>query len=290
MSELIDCVDGLTAKDIIKSIAKTANGVPFYLQTIGAGGFCATYQTVYDFLTTKPSDAIAAAQNVMVCGLIDDGVWAKLDIFYLFAQTTNGASEALVNFVVPGTNDATLFNIPTFVALEGFTSNGTNQRINSPYNPTSHAINYAQDSATVGCYIRTNTAETKSDFGVIGGANRNVNLITRNAGDQMLIRLNDNQPLGIASTDSRGMWIATRTGANVRTVYRNKAVFYTDASASVGVPDSTFQFLALSTQDGYTTRQQSVGFIGGGFTQADVDNMTDRVEAYMDSNGKGVIP
>ena len=33
MSELVDCINALSAKDIIKSIAKTANGTPFYLQT-----------------------------------------------------------------------------------------------------------------------------------------------------------------------------------------------------------------------------------------------------------------
>jgi len=32
MSELTECIDGLTAEDIIREIAKTANGAPFYLQ------------------------------------------------------------------------------------------------------------------------------------------------------------------------------------------------------------------------------------------------------------------
>lgn len=39
MSELIDCINNLSAKDIIRAIAKTANGVPFYLQTIGGASF-----------------------------------------------------------------------------------------------------------------------------------------------------------------------------------------------------------------------------------------------------------
>ena len=38
MSELVDCINSLSAKDIIKSIAKTANGTPFYLQTSGLTG------------------------------------------------------------------------------------------------------------------------------------------------------------------------------------------------------------------------------------------------------------
>ena len=86
MSEIIDCADGLTAEDIIRAIAKTANGIPFYLMTSGLSGFCAEYQGVYDTLTTKPSSAIADAQNTMVCGMVTDGTWAKRDIIYLAMQ------------------------------------------------------------------------------------------------------------------------------------------------------------------------------------------------------------
>ena len=39
MSELIECVDNLTAEDIVRRIAKTANGTPFYLQTEGGISF-----------------------------------------------------------------------------------------------------------------------------------------------------------------------------------------------------------------------------------------------------------
>ena len=42
MSELIDCINNLSAKDIIRAIAKTANGLPFYLTTYG-GNPCADY-------------------------------------------------------------------------------------------------------------------------------------------------------------------------------------------------------------------------------------------------------
>ena len=35
MSELVDCIDGLTAEDIIKAAARTDNGTPFYIDTVG---------------------------------------------------------------------------------------------------------------------------------------------------------------------------------------------------------------------------------------------------------------
>ena len=33
MSELIECTDGLTAEDILRSAVKTDNGAPFYINT-----------------------------------------------------------------------------------------------------------------------------------------------------------------------------------------------------------------------------------------------------------------
>lgn len=47
MSELADCTNNLTASDILRGIAKTANGVPFYLTTMGLGGDpCAEYSNI----------------------------------------------------------------------------------------------------------------------------------------------------------------------------------------------------------------------------------------------------
>ena len=45
MSDLVNCIDGLTASDIIKAVAKTANGTPFYLSTLG-GDPCADYSNI----------------------------------------------------------------------------------------------------------------------------------------------------------------------------------------------------------------------------------------------------
>jgi len=63
--------------------------------------YCAEYQAVYDAYTTKPSDAVAAIDNTMVSGLVSDGVWAKLDVVWVYASHTNGAGEALLDWKQP---------------------------------------------------------------------------------------------------------------------------------------------------------------------------------------------
>ena len=63
--------------------------------------YCPEYQAVYDAYTTKPSDAVAAIDNTMVAGLVSDGVWAKLDVIWVYASHTNGAGEALLDWKQP---------------------------------------------------------------------------------------------------------------------------------------------------------------------------------------------
>ena len=291
MSELVECIDGLTAEDIIKSIVKTANGLPFYLQT-SAGGFCAEYQRIYDDLAgsgTPPGDAIAATQNTMVCGLVADGVWAKLDIFYLFAQTTNAASEALMNWVTTGLYNAVI--VPnggalTFTALEGFTGDGA-AYINTGYNPTDHGVNFIQDSASFGYYARTVGPGV-----MMGTGNVNSAAATLNSCNSKMNDTTWNDP--VPGAPAVGIHIYNRLASTTKDVFINKTK-YSGAIASTGLPLTGIPFyvLAYNNNGGVVNicaEQCSMAFTGSGLTQANVDDLTDRVETYMDSNGKGVIP
>lgn len=261
----------------------------FLLTSGGVVPFCATYQTIYDFFTTPPSDVIAAEQSIMVCGLIDDGVWTKLDIFLMLAQTTNGDGEALVNWVNPGTFDATAFNAPAFVPLEGFTG-GVTKYINCNWNLSSDGVNYTRNSGAIAVYVRTDINEGNCDIGVNAGGIYSV-LYVR-VGGNIAINLNDANQTTAAVANSLGMFIASRTASNVRKAYKNKVQVISDAIGSQPIPDEDLFVLAMNqsgTANFFSTKQISFAAAGAGLTQTDVDNLTDRFEAYMDSNGKGVI-
>jgi hypothetical protein len=292
MSELVDCIDGLTAKDIIRSIAKTANGTPFYLQTLGLSGFSAQYQAVYDSFTTPPSESVALAQNTMVQSLVDSGVWTKLDIFYLFAQESNGASEALLNWISPGVYNATAVSSPLWTSLEGYTGDGIADFINSNWNPSTDATNYAQNSASIGCYIRNNVEETVVDFGCNAGGIF-IYFYTRLGGDKSRINLNAGaQDTVSGQIDSRGFWVANRVLATEQDIYRNAIRTLNAAENSTGVPNADLYALCHNSggPTSFTTKQMSCFFAGGGLTPTDITNFMNALETYMDSNGKGVIP
>ena len=296
MSELVDCINALSAKDIIKSIAKTANGTPFYLQTVGAGGFCDEYQRIYDDLDgigTPPSAAIAAAQNTMVCGLVSAGVWAKLDVFYLFAQTTNAGGEAVMNWVTTGFYNATPVNAPAFVALEGFTGDGLASYIDCNW-PTNNGVNYALNNAMYCVYVRNNIQDDGYTVGTEGGSTSRTILRVRNSGDIAQGYINANGAVTYAAnTEARGLWSMNRSGAIAFEMFQNKTSRGTAVTPAAAL--SAFDIAVLAWNDtgvmrDWSKHQVSMFAAGADLTVANRSDLVDLVEAYMDSNGKGIIP
>ena len=405
MSELVDCINALSAKDIIKSVAKTANGLPFYLQARTV--FSAEYQAVYSALTTKPSDAIARQQNIMVGAMIDAGTWAKRDAVYIHAQTINSDGEALLDWKQPaGGNDlitnggfdtgagwvlgagwaigggtlnatataleaqqlgvlipgrmyrvtfsitdytagsvriklgggggggtyrsavdtftetifadgtylaldggaaftgkidnvsciewtnATAYNAPAFVALEGLTGDGATTYIDYNWNPSANGVNYTQNGAGIGVYARNDVDEAKHICGINDAANY-LQLAPRNANTSEWSINDDGTDDTAAMLDSRGYFIVNRTAAGARAAYKNAVLLATDAQASTGIPDGNLYGLAINDNGAaasFCTDQLAALLVGGDLTAGERTAEMNAIEVYMDSNGKGVIP
>lgn len=255
-------------------------------------GFIAEYQTVWDSFTTKPSADVANADNTFVKTLVDAGLWStKLDILDHFAQEVNTDGEALKNWILPGTNDPTLVNAAAFVSLEGFTGANT-KYINTNWNPNDDGVNYVQNSASGGIYIRTNVAEEKFDFGADPADADDCFIASRWSDNNFYSRINKNAYTVVANTDSRGVFITTRVDGTNQDAYKNK-VKSTSAQASSGIPDIDFYVLARNNNGAagdFCTKQGSLFFAGAGLTQANVNTITDAFETRMDTLGKGVIP
>lgn len=257
-------------------------------------GYCAEYQVVYDSFTTKPSNAIAQQQNLLVKTLVDTGVWTKMDVFYILAGHINDDGESLINWINPGTFDSTLVNAPNFVALEGFTGDGLTSYINSNYIPSIDAINLSLNSASIGVYSRTDVSNGRYDMGSdIGGNINSLKFSSLWTGLGFFLRVNTASSSFLASIlNSLGFYIINRVLSTHQEGYKNKIREINGARVSTGVTTNEV-FICASNNNGvashFSTRQLSLAFIGGGLTQSDVNTFTDAFEAYMDSNGKGVI-
>ncbi len=259
-----------------------------------AGGFGAEYQAVYDSYTTKPDDATAAIWNTFVESIVASGEWALLDVLYVYAAHTNGAGEALKNWINPGTFDATAFNAPDFVANQGFSGNGSTRFINWNWNPNTNGVNYVLNSASDGVYIRTNVNESAIDIGAaVSGTDYSFYIVSR-LSNGVFFRVNTDTDFSTAAnTDSRGMFIGSREASNIIRTYKNKVQLTDESDASVAVPSLDIYSLARNnddTADIFSTKQLSMVYAGDKFTQTNVNNFTDAFEVAMDALSTGVIP
>ena len=127
-------------------------GMPDVIPSAGGAGYSAEYQAVYDSFTNPPPTAVADAQNTMVESLVAAGIWAKLDVFYLFANYW--PDDGLINWINPGTNNATAVNAPGFISYEGYTA-ASLKYIDLNYATATHGVNYTQNDSSAGLYCRT---------------------------------------------------------------------------------------------------------------------------------------
>ena len=271
----------------------TGSGLVADLKDPGAAAatYGTEYQAVYDSYTTKPDVATAIIWNTFVSGLVTTGEWSLLDVMYVLSSHINTAGEALKNWILPGTYDATAYNSPAFTVSEGFLFDGASDYVDTNYNPSTDATNYERDSASFGLYIRTNVSGV-SRHGIDGSADSKDCRICPNSSGNVWFEINEKTYETVSVTGGSGMIIATRTASNVKKLYRNKSLRTTKTTASIGIPTSSF-FIGASNNDGapayFRPDQVSLAFMGGGLEQANVDNITDAFEVAMDALGKGVI-
>jgi hypothetical protein len=124
------------------------------------GGITAEYQAILTKATslgyTLPSEANQTNQNKLIVDLKAAGVWDKLDVFYIFANT--GSKEfALLNWKNPNSFNASAVGVTLTWNSSGYVG-GLLSYLNTNYNPTTNATNFAQNNAGIGCWKRTHDA------------------------------------------------------------------------------------------------------------------------------------
>jgi len=245
------------------------------------------YDAIYAAFTTKPAADTSGFWEQMYDSI--GTYWDSLDIFYWFAQ--EDTNDTKINWVNPGTHTATLIGPPTFTAFQGY-AGGTGKVINTNYNPTSHGNNYTLNDASMGCYIRTDISEAAVDMGADDDANKtDAYFMTRWTNDRAYIQFNGTSQEYASNDDSRGMYIANRTAANIQDLYKNGEKIIDGTGASVALPDLNIYVLGVSGVGGYvqSDKQVSCAFAGAGLSQTAITKITDAIEACMDSMGVGII-
>lgn len=222
--------------------------------------YCDEYDAILAAMTNQPSEAVAEAQNTLVEALIAGGYWARMDQLLVFATYTNADSEALINWISPGTNNATLINLAAgaFAQYDGITGDGVDGWINTNFNPSTDATNFTQNSASFAIYLgNSGLTETFVTAGCY--ATNRIQLTVRSAdeGTELEVACNNggDDTYSGTNTNSSGLFVVSRTSSSALSAYRNGALIGTNSSStSTARPNENIGLLTFAgVEAGFST-------------------------------------
>jgi hypothetical protein len=223
---------------------------------------------------TLPTLFQRVAQNKLVIDLKAAGIWAKLDLFYNFAN--NGSKEfATLNWKAPTLNQCTLFNAIGFTSNIGFTGGATSY-IDTNFQLAS-GVNYTLNNASR--YVFMYTASGSGFFD--GNATTAGNAIRRlNSSGQ---RINQSTATISPNYDynaDRGMKSIHRTSATSITLIQD---YVSDTRTVNSVsPIPAANNLILRSQSTYGAHTLSMYAVGASLVSED-SYFTDIYYAYIGS-------
>lgn len=215
----VRCV--VTATNAIGSASANSNQV-------AVASFDSDYQAILNKGTslgyTLPTDSVKLKQNALLTSLKADGVWAKLDVFYVFAQ--DGSAEfATLNWKNPNANQAIITSAPTFVVNGGFQGNGTSSYIDTNFNPATQGVQYTLNNASRYFFSHAITATGATRFD--GNTNSGINTIFRNSFNS--------QRINCGSTNNLAVAFNYTTAVDTKSIHRTSSVDVTLYNGTTGL-------------------------------------------------------
>lgn len=225
-----------------------------------------------------------SAINTLVVDLKGYNIWTKFKAIYPIVGGV--ASSHAVNLKTPGTFNLTFASGITHSA-NGMVGNGSSGYANTNFTPSLNGA--ILNSHHVSFYSRTNTNGVEVEFGSQSGGN--VTLLEIRTSGTTYVAVNSLQTYTtFADSDSRGLYIANRTGVSSLNVWRNSTKAVTGTTASSSLPGAPYYLLAWNNNvpQYYSTKQCAFASIGDGLTDAEAANFYTAVQAYQTTLGRSI--
>ena len=259
-------------------------------------GYCEEYQAVYDVFTTRaiiPSDADAIIQNTMLKAIVDGGYFAKAELLAIMGLHD---AAALIDMKAPtGTHNPELVNAPTFTSYTGFKANQAGGKlVKHNFNLSTDLATASQNSICAMIGIMDDVKEAYSDFGVYTSAAgaKFFFMSGRTSSEQALTGCLTGSAEAAFSTvgTSKKHLAMSREGSANYDAYSNKNK-NTLTSVSVALPNNEIYSGGTKQDAAVIASNKTIGyvFIFSGLTDAEVEGVTDIMEAYFDNYGTGLI-
>lgn len=184
-------------------------------------------------LTSQPSKPyIKILNNDLVKPLVDSGYWTKIDTIRNFA--TEFQQHNLIDLKNPTGTQLIEVNSPGWVALRGYTGNGTNQVLRTGFIPN-NGVNFAQNDSFASIYVATNSAANSAEFGVRDtGLIHNVHLNAKWSDNIAYGSINSSTLVSVAVASSLGFFSVRRTASNALALNKNGSQIASNGAITVG--------------------------------------------------------
>jgi hypothetical protein len=246
----------------------------------GAGGATGCSQATAYLARATGETAHAADLTTLICGLVTDGVWAKLDALYVLAQQTQ--ADSLLNLV--GTSyPLAVSGSLTFAAYQGFSGfvAGANILNLSGYNPGTNSLLYTQNNASLGVWAYLTVDDNVGQMGSGGGGSG----IYASYGGSFYPRINvPGTPPCCVSPGTNGLFVGDRNNSASLEGYWNGIDKGTVAGTS-GLPENVFFVGCGGSPSACTTKILSEAHIGASLGSAGNLALYNRLRTYMTSVG-----
>jgi hypothetical protein len=248
----------------------------------GTGGG-ASYSTealaIFAAFTTPPTTTRKGLIDTCVVALKTAGIWALLDVLYVFAAADSQA--ALINWKNPGTFNGTLVNSPSFTTDVGFTGAST-KYVDSTFNPsTASSPQFVQDSCSTGVW--SNTAAAVANVAAGYKTISAKTFIYPRSSSTTFFGVGDggSYSVSVSSSDGSGLFVANRPDVTHEQGYRNGSLVASDSPVnSTAVQNSTLTFLAGDNTTNWAG-QALAGTISASLDAAKQASLYSALHAYL---------
>lgn len=241
--------------------------------------FLAETENLVGAMSVKPNAARKNLIDDLIRGLKTDGIWGRLDAFWVLAAHDSQAGR--LNWKTPGTFTLTESGTGTWTTDRGWAGNGTDGVLSSGLAPSACTL-LTQNDGSAFAWSRSSAQSSAAFFGTTTGAGLLIQ--PRNASDLYGYRVNQSTSTTTANADGTGLYAATRTGANATQGYKNGA-----AIGSAGaVASATRSAVVLGfgrVNNLYTTVQAAAGGIGASLDSTQQGNLYTRLNTFMTAIG-----
>ena len=256
---------------------------------LGGGGNDADAQAFITAASITDSTQQSAI-NTLVTQLKGYGIWTKMKALYPFVG--GNASAHKFNLKDPRDLDAAyrlVFNGGWTHSSNGALPNGTNAYADTKLNPrtalsigSSHISKYNRNndltgsSKTDGCYDGSGPLFFQQNYVSANGAIGDINNV-----------------VSYTQTDTRGLFITTRTSSNILKVFKNTTQQGSTNTTTIPNNPNTFIYIGArsynnSLVDSYNIYESAFASIGDGLSDAEAANFYTAVQTFQSTLGRNV--